>query len=77
MSPPYVPVPDTEFIRSLEKTRQKSQRKRWRDKSGSLYEWDYQHGELEAYTSRGNHTGVLDADGNLIKPAVRGRKIDV
>lgn len=78
LTPPYVPVPDTEFIRSLEKVSMRNNpRKRWRDQSGKLYEWDSLHGEVEVYTPRGRHAGVMDADGNLIKDAVRGRKIDV
>jgi hypothetical protein len=24
-------------------------RKRWKDKDGNIYEWDYQHGEVEKY----------------------------
>lgn len=78
MVPPYVPVPDTEFILGLHKVKRKNRtRRRWKDASGQIYEWDYQHGELEVYTSKGRHTGVLDPYGQLIKPAERGRKIDV
>ena len=52
---------------------------RWQSDDGSLfYEWDSLHGEIEVYDSRGNHYGVLNADGTPSpKPAIRGRKIDV
>ena len=32
-------------------------RKRWRDRSGRIYEWDYQHGTVEVYDRRGRHIG--------------------
>ena len=51
----------------------------WRNAGGSrLYTWDSLHGEIEAFNSRGHHLGVLDAvTGQLIKEAVKGRRIDV
>ena len=54
-------------------------KKRWRSPDGRrLYEWDDLHGEIEGYNTRGKHVGVFHAvTGALIKPAVRGRKIDV
>ena len=43
-----------------------------------MFEWDELHGEIEVYNKRGRHLGALDAvTGSLIKPAVRGRSIDV
>lgn len=53
--------------------------KRWRNEKGDrLYTWDYVHGEIEVFDKRGNHLGVLDPkSGVFVKPAVRGRKIDV
>ena len=51
-------------------------RERWKDKKGRIYEWDYQHGELEKYNSLGNHMGVFDPKTGLqIKPAIKNRKI--
>jgi len=54
-------------------------RRRWRSPDGRrLYEWDDLHGEIEGYNKRGRHVGVFHpVTGALIKPAVRGRKIDV
>jgi hypothetical protein len=36
-------------------------RKRWKDED-RIYEWDYQHGSVEVYDSRGNHIGEYDPD---------------
>ena len=54
-------------------------RKRWRSRDGErLYTWDSLHGEIEVFNKHGRHLGALDAiAGTLIKPAVKGRKIDV
>jgi len=51
----------------------------WRNSEHTrLYTWDYLHGEIEVFNARGHHLGVLHAvTGQLIKPAVKGRKIDV
>lgn len=47
-------------------------------KGKRFYEWDYLHGEIEMYDSKGKHLGVLDPNtGAVYKPAVPGRKIDV
>src|SRR5438270_12155563 len=32
-------------------------RKRWKDPNRRIYEWDYQHGSVEAYDERGRHEG--------------------
>ena len=43
-----------------------------------LYTWDFTHEEIEAYNRRGKHLGSLDAiTGQFVKPAVKGRSIDV
>ena len=51
----------------------------WKNVNGSrLYTWDSLHGDIEAFNNRGSHLGSLDPfSGELIKPAVKGRKIDV
>ncbi|WP_420822574.1 colicin E3/pyocin S6 family cytotoxin [Sphingomonas gei] len=53
--------------------------RRWRSFNGKrLYTWDYLHGAIEVFTSRGVHLGAADAlTGIIFKPAVKGRKIDV
>ncbi|WP_409568456.1 colicin E3/pyocin S6 family cytotoxin [Methylobacterium sp. J-072] len=35
-------------------------RMRWKDASGAIYEWDYQHGHVEKYDARGSHLGGYD-----------------
>ena len=51
-------------------------RRRWKDKKGRIYEWDYQHGELEKYDKFGNHMGAFNPKTGLqIKPAIKNRKI--
>lgn len=53
-------------------------KKRWKSKDGTrLYTWDSLHGEIEIYNVRGRHLGVLNPEGDFIKDAVKGRKIDV
>jgi YD repeat-containing protein len=42
------------------------------------YQWDYTHGDVEVYNSRGQHLGSADAQtGQMIKPAVPGRVLDL
>jgi Cytotoxic len=53
--------------------------RRWRDRlQNMLYTWDSLHGEIEAFSLRGEHRGALDPlTGQQIKPAVKGRRIRV
>ena len=45
-------------------------RRRWVDKKGNIYEWDYQHGRVEKYSKQGKHLGEFDpTTGNRTKPA--------
>jgi Cytotoxic len=37
-------------------------RKRWKDDSNDIFEWDYQHGQFERYDSRGRHRGQFDPE---------------
>ena len=72
-----VPIPDSPFVEGLEYIGQPGGRRRYRA-GGRIYEWDSLHGEFEVYNARGHHLGVVDAEaGKTIKPAVRGRRIDV
>jgi len=54
-------------------------KQRWKSRDGKrVYEWDDVHGHIEGYNSRGRHVGVFHAvTGEMIKPAVKGRRIDV
>jgi Cytotoxic len=73
------PKPSPCFLDQMESLGEVGGDKRWRNADGSrIYTWDSLHGEIEVYNSRGRHLGVLDAvTGELIKDAVRGRKIRV
>jgi Cytotoxic len=52
-------------------------RKRWKDRSGNIYEWDGQHGRLEKYNARGKHLGEYDPEtGIQTKPADPTRTIE-
>jgi len=53
--------------------------RRWRSHGGKrLYTWDSVHGEVEVFNSRGKHLGTMDPlTGEMVKPAVPGRTIDV
>jgi hypothetical protein len=43
-----------------------------------LYTWDPLHGEIEVFTVRGRHVGVIDPlTGQQIKPAKKRRRIRV
>ncbi len=47
-------------------------------KNRRYYEWDYTHGDVEVYDRRGRHLGSMDPEtGEMTKPAVAGRKIDL
>lgn len=74
-----VPRPDPCFLDECERLGFVYGVLRWRSRDGSrLYTWDGLHGEIEIFNSRGRHLGVGDAvTGTLIKPPVKGRKIDV
>lgn len=84
----YHPAPKTEEIKGFGELKEGKwktpkqggggKRKRWfGDKGRKIYEWDYQHGEIEGYrASDGQHIGVFDPKtGNQIKPADPKRNI--
>lgn len=53
-------------------------RKRWVDSKGRIYEWDYQHGEVEVYDKTGKkHLGSFDPKtGKKIKEGKPERKTE-
>jgi hypothetical protein len=72
-----VPPPKVGFVTGLVRAPRQSEQ-RWVDEGRTrIYTWDRLHGEFEVFDSRGNHLGSADADGKLVKPAVKGRTIDV
>ncbi|MGN8275067.1 colicin E3/pyocin S6 family cytotoxin [Pseudomonas sp. SMN5] len=52
-------------------------RRRWKDRSGKIYEWDSQHGAVELYTKQGKHLGEFDPEtGEQTKPADPARRVE-
>lgn len=52
-------------------------RRRWKDPSGKIYEWDSQHGKVELYTKQGKHIGEYDPEtGEQTKPADPARRVE-
>jgi hypothetical protein len=52
-------------------------RQRWKSRSGTIYEWDYQHGRVEVYDRRGRHLGEFDPNtGVRMKPANPNYQVD-
>jgi hypothetical protein len=79
----YIPPPERLVgIPSAERVRPKTRvagrrRARWTDNDGNIYEWDYQHGHVEAYNPRGRHLGAVDPKtGRKIADAVPGRRVE-
>jgi len=82
----YHPAPETEDITAfpgLRRAKKKTPysgglRDRWIDAKGrTIYEWDFLHGELEAYrSSDGSHLGSFDFEtGEQLDPPKKGRSI--
>jgi hypothetical protein len=73
-----IPIPHPCFLDNCIPVHGWHRQKRWKSIDGKrLYTWDSLHGEIEVFNSRGYHLGVYDSDGNFIKEAVKGRKINV
>ncbi|WP_213937445.1 colicin E3/pyocin S6 family cytotoxin [Pseudomonas sp. dw_612] len=52
-------------------------RRRWKDPSGRIYEWDSQHGKVELYTKQGKHLGEYNPEtGKQTKPADPARRVE-
>lgn len=73
---PYIPQPDPCFLNTLEKHIVSGGIQIYKG-NNKYYTWDRLHGEIEVFNKRGLHLMVLDANGNYIKDAVKGRRIDV
>ena len=57
----YIPPPrELPGFPKARRTDPKSQRQRWVDDEGHIFEWDYQHGAVEMYDPRGRHLGEFD-----------------
>ncbi|MGD0820237.1 MAG: colicin E3/pyocin S6 family cytotoxin [Desulfomonilia bacterium] len=73
------PIPKESILEDCEPLGARNGIKRWRSPDGKrIYTWDSLHGEIEVFNNRGYHLGVIDPlTGEMIKLAVKGRKIDV
>lgn len=72
------PIPKHSFLDECDSIGALDSKKRWRSKDRKkLYTWDSLHGEIEVFNARGEHLGVLNLEGILIKPAKKGRTINV
>jgi hypothetical protein len=70
--PDVKPAPLKTFVRGGGK-----KRRRWKDSSGRIYEWDSQHGKVELYTKQGKHLGEYDPEtGEQTKPADPTRRVE-
>jgi hypothetical protein len=70
--------PESPFLARMERVTRRGEQ-RWRRPDGTeYYTWDRFHKEIEVWNKRGRHLGALDpVTGVLIKPARKGRRIDV
>lgn len=72
------PIPKRSYLDNCVSIGVVNGQKRWKSKDGKrIYPWDSLHGEIEVFNVRGQHLGVLSPQGDFIKGAVKGRKIDV
>lgn len=47
-------------------------------KNKKFYEWDFTHNDIEVYDNKGKHLGSMDPfSGEMIKPPVNGRRINI
>ena len=71
--------PDAELVRpKTPRTGGAGLRRRWRDQqAGRIYEWDSQHGTVEAYDDRSRHLGEFDpSSGERLKKPDRNRRVE-
>lgn len=73
---PYISKPKPCYLDGMEKYRVIRGRQVYKG-NDKYYSWDELHGEIEVFNKRGKHIMVLSAKGEVIKEAVKGRKIDV
>lgn len=72
------PIPVHCFLHRCQNVKVVDGKKVWRNAAGDqLYTWDALHGEVEVFSRRGKHLGVMNAEGVFVKPPIRGRQINV
>jgi len=73
-----VPIPAHCFLHRCQYLKVTDGKKVWRNASGDqFYTWDTLHGEVEVFNKRGKHLGVMNPEGEFVKPAIRGRQLNV
>jgi len=72
-----IPRPKPSILDNCKGVGIESGRKVYKNEQENIYyTWDSLHGELEVFNKRGRHLGAADPiTGELIKPAVKGRRI--
>lgn len=75
----YISIPDPSILDECECLGSFNNVKRWRSSDKKrIYTWDSFHGEIEVFNNRGRHLGVIEPNNGIpIKPAIKGRIIDV
>lgn len=70
-APVFLPAfPETQRVRGKTALPGGGLRQRWKSQTGTIYEWDYLHGRVEAYAKRGRHIGEFDPNsGARTKPS--------
>jgi hypothetical protein len=72
------PIPKPSFLDSCAYLGYLYGDRRWCGPDGFLYTWDGLKCEIKVFNARGDHRGVLEpVNGNVIKPARKGRSIRV
>lgn len=79
MNGPRALMPADCFPRRLKKFKVIGNNQVWVSSCGNeLFTWDESHGgEVEVFSKRGTHLGVMNCKGVYIKDPVKGRKLNV
>ena len=69
---------ESEVWKNLDNVKGQDRKTSGTGRNKKYYEWDHTHNDIEVYDRKGNHLGSMDpTTGEMYKPAVPGRKIDV
>jgi len=75
----YIPIPKPSILDNYEYLGRRNNQKLWRSHDKKrFFTWDQLHGDIEVFNKIGYHLGSIDPhNGNFLKEAVKGRRIDV
>jgi hypothetical protein len=69
--------PEAFNVKPKTRRRGAAYRKRWKDRTGAICEWDSQHGTVEKYDAQGRHLGEYDpGTGEELSPADPSRRVE-